>query len=166
MVTIWSAFACLNYVTNPFVNILVLSSNLVWRKAFSHLNGKNQMYQFIKNDKQCVANYRPVSLLPICSKVLERIIYNTMFTYFIENNLISENQWGFKPSDFYVNQLLAITHEIFSSFDNNHEVRGVFLDISKAFDKVWHEGIIHKLKRNGMSGNLWSLVTDFLRNRK
>ena len=86
-----------------------------------------------------------------------------MFTYFIENNLISENQWGFKPSDFYVNQLLAITHEIFSSFDNNYEVRGVFLDISKASDKVWHEWIIHKLKRNGISGNLLSL---FLRNRK
>ena len=93
-----------------------------------------------KNDKQCVKNYRPASLLPICSKVLERIIYNTIFTYFIENNLISENQSGFKPGDSCINQLLAITHEIFSSFDDNFEVRGVFLDISKAFDKVWHEG--------------------------
>ena len=89
-----------------------------------------------------------------------------MFTYFIENNLISENQSGFKPGDSCINQLLAITHEIFSSFDDNYEVRGVFLDISKAFDKVWHEGIIHKLKRNGISGNLLSLLTDFLRNRK
>ena len=89
-----------------------------------------------------------------------------MFTKFIENNLISENQAGFKPGDSCVNQLLAITHEIFSSFDDNYEVRGVFLDISKAFDKVWHEGIIHKLKRNGISGNLLSLLTDFLRNRK
>ena len=88
-----------------------------------------------------------------------------MFTYFIENNLISENQSGFKPGDSCINQLLAITHEIFSSFDDNYEVRGVFLDISKAFDKVWHEGIIHKLKRNEISGNLLSLLTDFLRNR-
>ena len=77
------------------------------------------MYQFIKNEKQCVTNYRPVSLLPICSKVLERIIYTTVFTYFIENNLISKSQSGFKPSDSCVKQLLAITHEIFSSFDNN-----------------------------------------------
>ena len=89
-----------------------------------------------------------------------------MFIYFIENNLISENQSGLKPGDSCINQLLAITHEIFSSFDDNYEVRGVFLDISKAFDKVWHEGIIHKLKRNGISGNLLSLLTDFLRNRK
>ena len=119
-----------------------------------------------KNDKQCVNNYRPVILLPICSKVLERIIYNPMFTCFIENNLISENQSGFKSGDSCVNQLLTITHEIFSSFDDNYEARGVFLDISKAFDKVWHEGIIHKLKWNGISGNSSSLLTDFLRNRK
>ena len=72
-----------------------------------------------KSGKQCVKNYRPVSILPICSKVLERIIYNTMFTYFIENNLISESQSGFKPGDSCVNQLLAIIHEIFSSFDDN-----------------------------------------------
>ena len=73
-----------------------------------------------------------------------------MFKYFIESNLISENQSEFKRGDSCINQLLAITHEIFSSFDDNYEVRGVFLDISIAFDKVWHEGIIHKLKHNGI----------------
>ena len=75
-------------------------------------------------------------------------------------------QSGFKPGNSCVNQLLAITHEIFSSFDNNYEVRGIFLDISRAFYKVQHKGIIHKLKQNGISGNLLSLLTDFLRNRK
>ena len=88
-----------------------------------------------------------------------------MFIYFIENNLISENQSGLKPGDSCINQLLAITHEICSSFDDNYEVRGVFLDISKASDKLWHEGIIHELKRNGISENLLSLLTNFLRNR-
>ena len=54
----------------------------------------------------------------------------------MSNNLISENQSGFKPGDSCVNQLISITHEIFASFDKGLEVRGVFLDISKAFDKV------------------------------
>ena len=72
----------------------------------------------------------------------------------------------FKPGDSCVNQLLVITHKIFSSFDDNCEVRGVFINISKAFDKVWHEGIIHRLKHNEISGNLLSLLTGFLRNRK
>ena len=119
-----------------------------------------------KNDKQCVNNYSPPSLLPICSKVLERIIYNTTFTCFLKNNLISENQSGFKPGDSCVNQLIAITHKIFSSFDDDYSVGGVFLDISKAFNKVWHEGIIHKRKHNEFSENLLNLLTDLLRYRK
>ena len=89
-----------------------------------------------------------------------------MFKFFIENELISPNQLGFKPGDSCINQLLAITHEIYKSFDDGFEVRGVFLDISKAFDKVWHEGLIFKLKQNGISGNLLNLLCDFLRNRK
>ena len=131
--TIRSAFASLNYVINLFVNLLILSSNLVYRKAFSHQN----------------QNYRTASLLPICSKVFECIIYNTMFTYFMRNNLISENQSGVTPCDSCVNQLLAINHEIFSCFDDHCKVTVVFLDIPQAFDKVWHEGIIHKLNATG-----------------
>ena len=84
----------------------------------------------------------------------------------MENELISPNQSGFKPGDSCINQLLAITHEIYKSFEDRYEVRGVFLYISKAFDKVWHEGLIFKLKQNGKSGNLLNLLCDFLRNRK
>ena len=89
-----------------------------------------------------------------------------MFPFFIANNLIASNQSGFKPGDSCINQLIAITHEIYQSFDEGYEVRGVFLDISKAFDKVWHKGIIFKLKQNGISGNLLHLLSDFLKNRK
>ena len=81
-----------------------------------------------------------------------------MFPYFLENNLISENQLGIKPVNSCVNQVLAINHEIFSSFDDNYEVKRVFFDISKAFDKVRQEGIIYKLKRSGISGNSLSLL--------
>ena len=59
-----------------------------------------------------------------------------MFDFFTKNNLTSDNQSGSKPGDSCVNQLLSITHEIYQSFDNNIEVRDVFLDIFRAFDKV------------------------------
>ena len=83
-----------------------------------------------------------------------------MFTFFTKNNLISPNQLGFIPWDSCVNQLLAITLEIYKSFDEGLE--GVFLDISKDFGKVWHEGLLLKLNQNGISGNLLKLLRDFL----
>ena len=77
-----------------------------------------------KDDKQIVKNYRLVSLLPICAKILERIIYNRIFEYLIENNLITEN----KPEsgDPWINQLLSITHDIYKSLDDGF-LKGVFL---------------------------------------
>ena len=89
-----------------------------------------------------------------------------MDSFFIENNLISSNQSGFKQGDSCINQLLSITHDIYQSLDQGYEVRGVFLDISKAFDKVWHKGLIHKLKQNGISGPLLKILTDLLKLRK
>ena len=77
-----------------------------------------------------------------------------MYEYFIENELISSSQSRFKPGDLRIIQLLSITHDIYQSFDNCFQVRGVYLDISKAFDKVWHKGLIYKLKQNWVAGNL------------
>ena len=82
--------------------------------------------------------------------------------FFFENILISSNQSGFKPSNSWINQLLSITNGIYNSFDERLEVRSVFLDISKTFDKVWHDGIIFKLAQNDISGNLLNLLRDFL----
>ena len=102
----------------------------------------------------------------ICSKIFERLIFNEMFEFFIENNLTFQHQSGFKPSDSCINQLLSVTNEIHQSFDDGFDVRSVFLVKSKAFDKVWNDGLIFKLKQNGISGNLLSLLSNFSRNRK
>ena len=85
-----------------------------------------------------------------------------MLKFFIENDLISSNQSGFKPGDSCIKRLLTIIHDIYKSFDCSYEVRGIFLDISKAFDKVWHDGIIFKLEQNVISGKLHKLLHDFL----
>ena len=123
-----------------------------WKKAYVvlvHTNG----------DKQVSRNYRPDLLLSICGEIFDRLLYNNLFELFIKNNLISSNQSGFKQGDFCIYQVLSITDEIYQSFDNNFEVR----DISKAFDKVWHKGLIINLKKRG---DLLTILTDFLKERK
>ena len=93
-----------------------------------------------KSSKQLVNNYRPVSLLPICSKNFEKVIFDSIFNFMIQNNLLNSCQSGFTPNDSCINQLISITHTIYRAFDANPspELRGVFIDLSKAFDKVWH----------------------------
>ena len=108
-----------------------------------------------------------MSLLPICSKIFEKIIFNSLFEYLEDNKLLNCNQSGFRSGDSCVHQLLSITHEIYKSFDANPslEVRGVFLDISKAFDRVWHDGLLYKLKLLGICGRYYNLIQSFLDNR-
>ena len=120
-----------------------------------------------KNDKQLVTNYRPISLLLIFGKIFEKIIFNRICNFLSEKNLLNHNQSGFRSSDSCVNQLLSITHEIFQAFDCNPtlEVRSVFLDISKAFDKVWHEGLLYKLNSMDISGELNKLLENYLSGR-
>ena len=121
-----------------------------------------------KKDKQVVSNYRPISLLPIFAKVFEKIVFKNLYNFLIANNLITKNQSGFTPGDSGTNQLLSLIHDIHLAFDDNSclEVRSIYLDMSKAFDKVWHEGLLHKLKQNGIDGNLLGLLKNYLSNRR
>ena len=89
-----------------------------------------------------------------------------MFKFFVENKPISSSRYDFKPGDSCINQLLSTTHEIYGSFHESLEVRSVLLDISKTFDKVWHDDIVFKLTQNGISENLLKLLHDFLNERK
>ena len=95
-------------------------------------------------------------------------MYDAIYFHLDSCDLLNPNQSGFRPGDSTINQLISITHTIFKAFDCNPplDVRSVYLDISKAFDRVWHEGLIYKLRRCGVSGELLSLIRSFLMNRK
>ena len=120
-----------------------------------------------KNEKNLKENYRPISLLPIFGKILEKLIYESLYSHLEKLNFLNPNQ-SFRPRDSTSNQLLSITHSIFEAFDCNPtlEVRSVHLDISKAFDRVWYEGLIYKLRGCGVTGNLLQLLQNFLLNRQ
>ena len=143
--------------------LLIIYKNAMRRVVFPTSGRKQILFLPIKNDKQSLKNYEPICLLPICVKVLERLLYNSVFEFFLQNHLITPNQPGFKICD-SCNQLISITHEIYKSFDDGYEVRGVLLHISKAFDKVWHQGLHYKLRQNGISDKPLNTFTNFLEN--
>ena len=156
---------CGNSLVKPLLSIfnLSLQSGIFpsqWKKA-------NVVPVYKKSDRSIAKNYRPVSLLPVFSKLFEKCIYDVLYNYFATNNLFSSCQSGFRAGDSCVSQLLSITHDIFTGFEANPplDTRGVFLDMSKAFDRVWHEGLIYKLKSYGVTGPLLSLLSNFLSGR-
>ena len=107
-------------------------------------------------------------MLPISSKIFERLIFDALLNFFVQNQLFTDCQSGFIPGDSCVLQLLSITQDIHKSFDCNpsQNIRGVFLDISKVFNKVWHEGQFFKLKTYDVEGKLIMLLESYLKNRK
>ena len=147
------------------IPLSIIYTNCIKKGVFPKLwKMANVVPVYKKDSKQLMKNYRPISLLPVFGKMFEKL---NLYPYLITNKLISEKQSGFKKNDSTINQLLYICHVILLSFDGNppREVRAVFLDISKAFDKVWHKGLVFKMKCNGIQGDLLSLLSDFLDNR-
>ena len=108
-----------------------------------------------------------ISLLPISSKIFEKIMFNSLFKYLEDNKLLNCYQSGFRHGDSYVHQLFSITHKIYKSFDANLslEVRGAFFEIFKTFDQVWHNGLLHTLKLSGICSRYYKLIQPFLNSR-
>ena len=106
-------------------------------------------------------------MLPIFGKIFEKVVFNRIYNFLLNQRLLNPNQFGFPTSNSCIKQLLAITHEICESFDCNPslEVRSVFVDISKVFDKVWHKGVLYKLKSIRISGDLNKLIENYLSGR-
>ena len=117
-------------------------------------------------ERNFITNYRPVSLLPIFGKLFEKIIFDSLYPYIFNNKFISDKKSGYRRGDSTVKQLLSITHEIYKAFGKSQEIRAVFLDISRAFDRVWHEGLIFKLKRIGIEDEAINILSSFLADRK
>ena len=94
-------------------------------------------------------------------------MFNSHFVHLHNNNLLNSNQSGFRPGDSCVHQLISITHDIYKAFDANPslEVRGVFLDLPKVFDKTWHDGLLYKLKCMGINAKYFWLIYSFLSDR-
>ena len=120
---------------------------------------------FKSGDASLLSNYRPVSLLNNIEKISERIIFKHVYNYLKDNDFFTPWQSGFMPGDSTVNQVACLYHHICKALDDGLEFRVLFFDISKVFDKVWHEGLLFLLKRAGIRGKLLSWFSNYLSNR-
>ena len=132
---------------------------IIWKEA-------NVCSIFKSGDASLVSNYRPISLLSAIEKVFEKNVFKHVFNFFQRNNVITSLQSGFVPGDSTVNQLVYLYNFFCQSIDSGKEVRAIFCDISKAFDRVWHRGLLIKLEAAGITDNLLSWFNNYLSNRK
>ena len=119
-----------------------------------------------KGEKTIMSNYRPISLLPALSKLLERIIYNRIYNHVIANKILFEKQFGFQKNMSTDYAVCELSNSLLKSFDEGKFTLGVFIDLSKAFDTVDHEILLSKLKHYKINGKILKLLRDYLRNRK
>ena len=119
-----------------------------------------------KGETSDATNYRPISISSCIGKILEKIIFKYLYNYLEANHVITNFQSSFRPKHSTVNQLLEIYHTIVENLDKGKEIKFIFCDISKAFDKVWHNGLLFKLRKYGIISNLLTWFKSYLSNRK
>lgn len=118
------------------------------------------------SDSSLPSSYRPISLLPIAGKIFEAVLNQTIVNFLETQNLLSEAQYGFRHSRSTADLLSYVTEHVSRILDRQGETRSVALDISKAFDKVWHRGLLLKLRSYGIGDQLHKLLASFLSDRQ
>ena len=120
---------------------------------------------FKKGDQKLTKNYRPISLLCTISKVFERIVFKEVFNFILDRKKLTKYQAAYTPGSSTESQLLEIYSNITMAMDEKEIIRYVFCDCSKAFDRVWHKGLLHKMEAMGIRGTLLKWFKSYLSNR-
>ena len=125
------------------------------------------MVSVFKNDgeRSTAKNYSPVSPLSVVSKVFEQLVSNRIVDHLKKCGFFSDFQYDFRSSRSTEYILRVVSDTFTKGFNRCEATRAVALDISKAFERVWHTGLFHKLKSYGISSHIFGLISSFLSNR-
>ena len=121
---------------------------------------------FKKHDERDISNYRPIALLPTFSKVFEKLIHERLYTFLINNNILINEQYGFRKNYSTYMAVLKLSDYILQEMENGKYSVGVFMDLSKAFDTVDHDILLAKLHHYGVRGVPLNLFKSYLNERK
>ena len=117
-------------------------------------------------ERSTAKNYRPVSFLSVVSKVFEKLVNNRIVVHLEKCAVSCDLQYGFRSSRSTSDLLTVVSDRIARAFNRSGATRTVALDIYKAFNRVWHTGLLHKLKSYGISGQIFDLISSLLGNRR
>ena len=151
-------------ITRPIANLLnsILKSGhypSIWKT--SHITPVYKR-KGAKTDKK---SWRPISILPTLSKICESIVHHRLLAHLIDNNIITERQAAYLPKDSTTNQLLYMVHQIKLSWSRKQISHACFLDISSAFDAVWHSALLEKLAQINVTNSPFRLLKSYLSGR-
>lgn len=118
-----------------------------------------------KDDEELMQNYRPVSTLPILGKIFEKIIYDRLYSFFTSENILNDNQFGYRKGYSTSHALNYSTEQILNKINKKKHVLGIFIDLSKAFDTLDHTILLHKLEHYGVRGKTLEFLTSYLTDR-
>lgn len=153
-----------NYIAAPIAHII----NICFNNGIFPDNLKVAKVKpiFKAGKKNIISNYRPISILPVISKIFERILYNRLILFINKHNILSDNQFGFRANRSTCMPISLLVNKISQELDNNNLCISIFIDLSKAFDTISHDILLKKLYTYGVRGTFHNIIKNYLSNRK